>query len=77
MLDVSNIISLPLAFVRSGGVSTVTNSAGSIGYDCWDWSQTAYSNTYAYRLNSTSTYVGPSTTYHRRDGYPLRCLYQG
>lgn len=51
MLDASNIIFLPLAFVRSGGVSTVTNNAGSIGYDCWDWSQTAYSNTYAYRLN--------------------------
>lgn len=67
MLDASNIIFLPLAFVRSGGVSTVTNNAGSIGYDCWDWSQTAYSNTYAYRLNSISTYVGPSTTYHRRD----------
>lgn len=77
MLDVSNIISLPLAFVRSGGIATGDGKASYAGYSLFGWSHMAKSTIYGYALGVNPLAVGFFDDYNRWRGFPLRCLYQG
>lgn len=59
MLDVSNnIISLPLACVRSGGIATGDGKASYVGYSLFGWSHMAKSTIYAYALGVNPLAVG-------------------
>lgn len=75
ILDVSNIISLPLAFVRSGGIATGDGKASYVGYSLFGWSHMAKSTIYAYALGVNPLAVGFFDDYNRWRGFPLRCLY--
>ena len=70
----SNIISLPLAFVRSGFVDVGYGYVGSAGYVTTLRSRTSVSATDACILYSNPTIVGPSDGAVRYNGRPLRCL---
>lgn len=83
LIAATNIVQLPVAFVRSGWVNV---SAGYMDSSDWDlgdyWSRTAGSATNAYYLNfypgiGSSSDVDPSTSSSRFSGFPLRCLYLG
>ena len=70
----SNIISLPLAFVRSGYVSTNDGKTYALGNFLYDWSRTASSASFAYYLASDPNEIYPSYSSNRWSGYPLRWL---
>lgn len=72
----TNIVQLPLAFVRSGVIYPNYGTAGYVGSVGFDWSRTAQSSTYAYYLRYDATTVNPSTAGDRWNGFSLRCLYQ-
>ena len=72
----SNIISLPLAFVRSGYVNVNDSHEWRmwhVGYEGDMWSSIAYSytGTYYLGLSFVSVTLDAST---RWNGFPLRCL---
>ena len=67
----SNIISLPLAFVRSGYVGLYDNGAGGIGHALYGWSRVARSAFAAYYLGVDPTVVYPSGYLDRWHGFPL------
>ena len=73
----SNIISLPLAFVRSGNVSLYYGVVGNVGDESTLRSYNSASATNAYVLYSLSTVVDPSNNSPRWYAFPLRCLYLG
>ena len=74
----TNIVKLPLAFVRSGYVSTNGSGAYNIGDYLYGWSRVAGLTPTAYGLGVNSTGVDPSNNYNGRwYGFPLRCLYLG
>ena len=73
----SNIISPPLAFVRSGYVSLNAGGAYDVGRSRYGWSRVSKSTTNAYDLYTSPTAVYPSDHSERRGGFSLRCLYLG
>ena len=74
----SNIISLPLAFVRSGYVNLNDGKAYAVGRNLYGWSRVTKSLANAYGLGVSPTVVYPSDgNYDRWRGFPLRCLYLG
>ena len=68
----SNIISLPLAFVRSGYVHLAEGYVGVVGLYGYGRSRTASSTTDAYRLSfgPSGLDMDPASRYW---GFPLRC----
>ena len=72
-----SIISLPLAFVRSGWVDIANSAARVVGQYGYRWSRVSKSTTNAYVLAISPTDAFPSSNDIRRDGFPLRCLYLG
>ena len=68
----SNIISLPLAFVRSGYVYLGDGKAYGVGRNLYGWSRTTLSDLYAYYLAVEPTGTYPSNGFNRLDGFPLR-----
>ena len=74
-IDASNIISLPLAFVRSGWVNLAGGLTDGVGRDGYRWSRTIVSDIHAYDLRIYPTYVLPSSYNGRRDAFSLRWLY--
>ena len=70
----SNIISLPLAFVRSGFVGVDYGYVTGADYETTLRSRTSVSATDAYVLASDPTLVYPSNIAVRYNGRPLRCL---
>lgn len=73
----TNIVQLPLAFVRSGYIRLQDGQAQNVGLEASTRSRTSSSAAYAYYLNSNDTGVNPSDiNYYRYRGFPLRCLYQ-
>ena len=73
----SNIISLPLAFVRSGYVWTPSGIIASIGTNGYNWSYVSKSIANAIVLGAYTASVNPSDDFGRYHGFPLRCLYLG
>jgi hypothetical protein len=73
----TNIVQLPLAFVRSGNVYIDYGRLVSTGYVGDYWSRTANSATTGRDLIFHTTYVNPSLNDNRWNGFPLRCLYPG
>ena len=73
----SNIISLPLAFVRSGWVDIGGGAASGVGRSLYGWSRVSSSITGAYALYVAPTAVDPSSSGNRWHAFPLRCLYLG
>ena len=73
----SNIISLPLAFVRSGYVNLNAGMAYGVSRYLYGWSRAAESLAGAYSLGVNPTEVYPSANNYRWNGFPLRCLYLG
>lgn len=73
----TNIVKLPLAFVRSGYVHLGNGYVSDTGYIGDYWSRTAGSSTNAYSLGMSPTNVNPSSSHYRWLGFPLRCLYPG
>ena len=72
----SNIISLPLAFVRSGYVNLIGGEAYNVGHGLYGWSRVTRSLANAYNLGVNPTNVGPSKYGSRYHGFPLRWLNQ-
>ena len=73
-IDASNIISLPLAFVRSGYVSTNSGGVYSIGEKGYGWSGVAGLTPTAYGLALSPTGIDTSSNYNGRwYGFSLRC----
>ena len=70
----SNIISLPLAFVRSGFVGVDYGYVTGADYETTLRSRTSVSATDAYVLASDPTLVYPSNIAVRYNGRPLRCF---
>ncbi len=72
MEGISNIISLPLAFVRSGYVHLSESYMDYVGDHGFGRSRTASSITDAYRLNfyPSELNMGPADRYW---GFSLRC----
>ncbi len=68
----SNIISLPLAFVRSGAVALTDGKVYSIGYTLYSWSRVAISASVVYFLGVNPAAVYPSDNNRRWYGFPLR-----
>ena len=73
----TNIVQLPLAFVRSGVVWPGDGQVGYVSYYGYSWSRTSESSTDAYYLSFGTTNVNPSYSSVRFYGRPLRCLYPG
>ena len=73
----TNIVQLPLAFVRSGYVNLDNGRVNLTGYEGDVWSRTAISSTTARVLYFNTTNVTPSDNYNRYYGFSLRCLYPG
>ena len=73
----SNIISLPLAFVRSGYVGLNDGRAYVVGRNLYGWSRVTVSASVAYGLGVNPAEVYPSGSLNRWYGFPLRCLYLG
>lgn len=80
----TNIVKLPLAFVRGGWVNVgdlYESRMINVGYIGYDWSRTSYSSASAYGLRFYPMEVNPSYIYNqyhgRYFGFPLRCLYPG
>ena len=74
---ISNIISLPLAFVRSGWISVNGGATSVVGQWSFNRSRVVQSTSSAYSLDIASDNVNPSRSNDRWDGFPLRCLYLG
>ena len=70
----SNIISLPLAFVRSGWVNLNDGTIHVIGQYGYNWSRTSRSITSTYVLDANPTNVSSSSYGNRFVGRPLHCL---
>jgi len=68
----TNIVQLPLAFVRSGHVYLGNGYVDNVGSYGYSWSRTSRSSTDAYFLSFGTSYVGPSSNYNRYVGRPLR-----
>ena len=74
--SLSNIISLPLAFVRSGYVDTKDGKARVLGGYLYSWSLAARLSSGAYGLAVAPTEVFPSSnSLNRLEGFPLRWHY--
>lgn len=73
----TNIVKLPLAFVRGGYVGLSYGQARDTGYEASTRSRTAKSSIYGYILGMNTTGVNPSYYNSRCNGFPLRCLYPG
>ncbi|NBI88602.1 hypothetical protein D3Z47_21455 [Lachnospiraceae bacterium] len=72
----TNIVQLPLAFVRSGYVITFDGEVDGVGGKLFGWSRTARSTADAYYLGVGPSEVYPSGNNGRYYGLSLRCLYQ-
>ena len=70
----SNIISLPLAFVRSGYVGLNDGGAYDVGRSPYSWSRVTTSASGAYDLSVYPTGVYPSNSDSRWYGFPIRWL---
>ena len=70
----SNIISPPLAFVRSGYVNLIGGEAYNVGHGLYGWSRVSGSAADAYDLSVTPTVVHPSGSNSRWVAFPLRCF---
>ena len=73
----SNIVSLPLAFVRSGYVNLLNGQTRYVGHEASIRSRVAGTAAYAYYLASYDTSVYTSGNAVRYYAFPLRCLYLG
>ena len=72
----TNIVQLPLAFVRSGYVNLSGGYVYNVGNGGYYWSRTASSSTGARYLYFGPTGVNPSGYNYRYYGLSLRWLYQ-
>ena len=70
----TNIVQLPLAFVRSGYVNLNNGYVDNVGSNGYNWSRTASSSTGARNLNFSTTGVSPSAYSSRYLGFSLRWL---
>ena len=77
MNSTTNIIQLPLAFVRSGNVNLNYGQERIVGESGYGWSRTTSSSTDGRALWFNPTGVHPSGSHHRWGGFPFRCLYPG
>ena len=73
----TNIVKLPLAFIRSGLVYTDGGGVYNVGQILYGWSHTVSSTSSIYNLGVYPTGVYPSNDGPRWYGFPLRCLYLG
>lgn len=73
----TNIVQLPLAFVRSGYVYLNNGYANLVGSYGYYWSRTSSSSAGAYYLYFNTSNVYPSDSFSRYGGRSLRCLYPG
>ncbi len=71
---IPNIISLPLAFVRSGNVALYDGEVYAVGNNLYSGSRTARSASDVYYLGVAPTEVYLSGYLDRWYGFPLRCL---
>lgn len=72
----TNIVKLPLAFVRSGYMRPSDGNMSWVGYAGWYESTSSRATNGVYYLWFGKFDVTPSNTDGRRlDGFPLRCLY--
>ena len=71
----SNIISLPLAFVRSGYTSLNDGKLYYTGRDLYGWSQISRSTSGAYTLGVNPTEAYTSSINGRYLAFPLRCFF--
>ena len=77
ILGATNIIHLPLAFVRSGYVRFDDGKMLGVGYAGWYESASSRTINGVYYLWLGKYDVTPSNTDGRRlDGFPLRCPYR-
>ena len=70
---IPNIISLPLAFVRSGNVALYDGEVYAVGNNLYSGSRTARSASDVYYLGVAPTEVYLSGYLDRWFGFPLRC----
>lgn len=72
--DISTIVQLPLAFVRSGYVRLDAGRSDFAGYVSYDWSRVSHSVTAAYFLdvNPSDTFPSGGGVYGRWAGFPLQ-----
>ncbi len=73
-LPASNIVSLPLAFVRSGILVTTYGSSRDLGYEGGCWSSTSETNTVARYYNFNPGGSNPLGYGDYYLGFPLRWL---
>lgn len=73
----TNIVQLPLAFVRSGFVNTNSGIISNIGNRGDVLSRTIKSSSGAKTVYFPLTTVNPSESNARYFGFPLRCRYPG
>lgn len=73
----TNIVQLPLAFVRSGYVDIPTSSVKYVSNHAQLWSRTSNSSTLAYELDAGPGYIYASNIGNYYVGRPLCCLYPG
>jgi len=73
----TNIVKLPLAFIRSGLVYTDGGGVYNVGQILYGWSHTVSSTSSIYNLGVDLAEVYTSGANLRWYGFPLRCLYLG
>ena len=73
----TNIVKLPLAFVRGGALNVSDGKIWSLGQRGHYWSRTPSTPTGGRFLWVLPADVLPSHSNSRRDGSSLRCLYPG
>ena len=69
--DISTIVQLPLAFVRSGYIHLGNGQSRGVGSGGYRWSSVALSTTTAYDLSIYLVNVNPSYNDNRWPGFPL------
>ena len=72
-----HMISVTLAFVRSGDIGLNDGKVYGASHVLYGWSRAATSASVAYNLGVSPTEVSPSNYVNRWTGFPLRCLYLG
>lgn len=76
ILGATNIIHLPLAFIRSGYMHHSVGYVNVIGTYGYTWSHTSRSASHSYDLSISASGIDSLDGTHRSIGFPLRCQYQ-
>lgn len=71
----TNIVQLPLTFVRSGYIGLNDGTLYYVGGNLFSRSRTAYSDNDSYNLRFNVDTISPTYHNYRYYGFLLRCLY--